>query len=125
MGGYELEGFGRNTSRSNMGDLISLGYKATEMFGSVTSGLTTKTLLALFNDAVSLNNSLAVGGRNYFAEPSCLSNPARGVYAYTCATESPFVIQKDDDYMIIKIGLVGTPNSSTRYSVSTAFSVEG
>lgn len=125
MGGYELEGFGRNTSTKTMGDLISIGYKATQIYGTISGSLTVSTLLSLFNDAVDLEKSLTLTGRNYFAEPMCLSNPAEGIYAYTCVTESPFAIEKADDYMILKIGLRGAPTSSTTYKVTTSFQNAG
>lgn len=125
MGGYELSGVGRSTNSTTIGKAITLGYKSSQILGTVASGgLSAGTVYSLFNDLVSLTKSSVNSGVHYTAEPECLSNSAKNIYCYTCSTVCPFLIGKESDYVILKIGLIGTPTTSTKYSITTSFRYE-
>lgn len=120
FGGYRYSGQGGNTSATNLGPIIQVGYKTAQAAGNI-SGLSVSTVYNLFNDMVRLTKGSSGSRTTYLCQPAPLTST--NIYSYSCSTPSPFTIEKAGDYCTMQLGLRGTKTSTTRFSVPCTFSI--
>lgn len=120
FGGYRYSGQGGNTSATNLGPIIQVGYKTVQALGNISS-LSVSTVYSLFSDMVSLVKGSSGSRTTYLCQPAPLTST--NIYSYSCSTPCPFAIEKTGDYCTVQLGLRGTKSNMTRFSVPCTFSI--
>lgn len=120
FGGYRYSGIGGETSSTNLGPIIQVGYKTIQATGNI-SGLSVSTVYNLFNNMVRLTKGSSGTRTTYICQPAPLTST--NIYSYSCSTPCPFGIGKAGDYCTMQLGLRGTKSNTTRFSVPCTFSI--
>ncbi len=126
LGSYYFIGLGENTTNLDISEIVSIGYKAYELFSSQpTTGLTIKTLKSAFDLTSLLLSKVSKSGRKEYTYSGTqfLSSPGDGIYSYKCSNGSAYYVKKQNDYFEFKIGYIGNLLTNTRFSISYSFSI--
>lgn len=118
FGGYFIKGLGDNTSTTDIGPMIELGYKTYKLAASLAvPSLSFGTVKTLYDYAVSLNKT-GITTKTYLSDTIALSNIAKNIYSYSCSLKCPFSLASNGAYFQAHVGLNGADGTSLKYDVT-------
>ena len=114
---YEFRGQGENTSRSELGNLVSIAYSAKKITGTIASAsLHVGTVYNICKEILKLTKTNSSNRKSYLTDLTPLSSSNR--YLYKFETPVPYPIKLTGDYATMELGITYTGNfsSATNYN---------
>lgn len=116
FGGFELSGKGKYDDKMDLANSIALGYTTRQLIGPV-HGLSEGTTLSLYDDALRLADQ-GPAIKTYFTDAYPLYN--QKTFPYRCSVRSPFKLTNNGCCYQMRVGILGTPTTATKYSFQIA-----